>query len=296
MEAVHIPNSHPDIIAMGLSTGNEDTSLFHNLETAAFNSRSYSTIRRRESDTDSVQPLSSANILTRSKEWCSSSRNLLVVFTVAMLVISTATERVAFKMMLDRMLPYTFVLIQIIFLLSYLLFKSFTYINSWLTTTDITEEMKEFPTNDLLVMAAIDTVPFLLMALTGSRVYPTMTVILMHASTISVVLGSKIVFPQRQYSRLNFIGIGLIGTSILIGLTKTILVHILVHGPIHMAVFDTFIFLLAAILHGLGTLYKEKSISQWQHPIDNFYLSSVLFFYQFIASIIIGIMYDLGKG
>jgi hypothetical protein len=46
-------------------------------------------------------------------------------------------------------------------------------------------------------------------------------------------------------------------------------------------------YLSMSALHGIATLYKEKALIEWSHPMDIHYLSSWLFLYQFIAALVL---------
>lgn len=205
-------------------------------------------------------------------------------------------ERVTFKIMVDRMLPYKFVLVQIIFLFSGITFVALTKVQRYLNP-EIHAGMTEFPQSKILIMAAIDTVPFLLMAFSASGVPPTMTVILMHSSTIFVVLGSKVIFPQRDYSKFNHIGIGLIACAIALCLIKVMFWRMdLISSASSEVALCCWTFLVAASLHGVSTLYKEKSIIEYGRPIDNMYLSSCLFFFQCVVTFAIAVVVNIVRG
>lgn len=123
----------------------------------------------------------------------------LMLFPVMMLVTATATERITFKITVDRMLPYQFVLVEIIFFLSSVVFGAMTaYKQKY--TQEITEQMKQFPHSKILIMASIDTFQFIMLVFSASEVSPTMSVLLMHASTLPIYVGSMFTFPNRKYS------------------------------------------------------------------------------------------------
>ncbi|KAJ1440162.1 hypothetical protein B484DRAFT_161126 [Ochromonadaceae sp. CCMP2298] len=168
-----------------------------------------------------------------------------------------------------------------------------------------------------MLMAVVDTVPFLFMAFSASGVPPTMTVILMHASTIFVVLGSSVLFPSRKYTRVHHLGVGLIGLAICLCLLKaTFFAGDLVSlggyggkgsggyiegsgggwGTGGSAALSCWVFVAAACAHGLATLYKEKRIIEWGQPLDNFSLTSWLFLYQFLTTIIFSMVFYLVSG
>lgn len=224
-------------------------------------------------------------------------QNVLVILSVVMLMIATATERVTFKIMVDQMLPFKFVLVQIIFLFSSIVFASISFYKSSIRNESITTNTLHFPHSNIIKIACIDTIPFILMAFSASDVPPTMTVILMHASTIFVVLGSKITFPHRKYTMFNFIGIVFISIAIIICLMKAMLEKFDISSKTNKSIsLDTWMYLIGASLHGFTTLYKEKCIIEWSIPIDNFQLSSRLFFYQFIVAILMSMVFYLYLG
>lgn len=222
--------------------------------------------------------------------------NLLIFSSVFVLVVATAMERVTFKIMVDRMLPYKFVLVQIIFLLSSLTFVGLTQAQRKFNP-EIHAGLAEFPQKKILTMAVIDTIPFLLMAVSASGVPPTMTVVLMHASTIFVVLGSRFIFPERDYSKYNYIGISLIAVAIALCLIKVMFWRTdLITSASSEVALCCWTFFIAASLHGVSTLYKEKSIIEYGRPIDNLYLSSCLFSFQFIVTLAIAIAVNFVRG
>eukprot|EP00598_Pedospumella_elongata_P000390 CAMPEP_0184975124 /NCGR_PEP_ID=MMETSP1098-20130426/6447_1 /TAXON_ID=89044 /ORGANISM="Spumella elongata, Strain CCAP 955/1" /LENGTH=445 /DNA_ID=CAMNT_0027497815 /DNA_START=13 /DNA_END=1350 /DNA_ORIENTATION=- len=220
--------------------------------------------------------------------------NIVVALSVAVLIVATAVERITFKIMVDRMLPYKFVLVQIIFLFSAITFIALTKIKKYLQKDEEEEDMTEFPQATIFAMAVADTIPFLCMAFSASGVPPTMTVVLMHSSTIFVVLGSKVIFPERHYTQNNYIGVGLIATAIGFCLLKILVWKMdLISSSTSTIVLCCFAFLAATSLHGLSTLYKEKNIIEWSRPTDNMYLTSCLFIYQFIVTICIAVLVNI---
>lgn len=223
--------------------------------------------------------------------------NVVVALSVTVLIVATAVERITFKIMVDRMLPYKFVLVQIIFLFSAITFIALTKIKKYLQKDEEEEDMTEFPQATIFAMAVADTIPFLCMAFSASGVPPTMTVVLMHSSTIFVVLGSKVIFPERHYTQNNYIGVGLIATAIGFCLLKILVWKMdLISSSTSTIVLCCFSFLAATSLHGLSTLYKEKNIIEWSRPTDNMYLTSCLFIYQFIVTICIAVLVNIIRG
>ena len=127
------------------------------------------------------------------KEWWELKLNkwvgpdpLILIASVVGLMIATATERVAFKMTVDRMTPFRLTLIVMTFVISALVYGVIAMIKLKYTNK-ITPRMMEFPHRKLLVMALIDTVSIAGLALSAAAMTPTMTVILLHMSTPFVV-------------------------------------------------------------------------------------------------------------
>mmetsp|Transcript_3372 Transcript_3372/g.3540 ORF Transcript_3372/g.3540 Transcript_3372/m.3540 type:complete len:273 (+) Transcript_3372:171-989(+) len=206
----------------------------------------------------------------------------LLAISVICLMIATAGERVTFKMAVDRMVPFRFVLIQLIFMMSAIVFGIISHIKQGFTNR-ITVRMKEFPHSKLLIMAVLDTIQFAGLAISAAGVSPAMTVILLHTSTPFLVIGSKYAFPDRKYSVLQMSGVQLISLAVLVCLIGSFThKH---HGSDKTA--SNFLYIGMAALHGLSTLYKEKSIIEWSQPIDIHYLSSWLFLYQFGVAIVL---------
>lgn len=258
-------------------------------ETRDNRSRSYSTLEDSY-DTSTTSSSSCTEMMNKIYLTMSSCCNLnpLVASSVG-LVLATAIERVTFKIMIDRMLPYKFVLVEIIFALTCALFTSATL---WVlySTNQITAEMRQFPQWRIFTMAVLDTMQFLLLVYSGAGVSPTMTVILMHTSTFFVVLGSKVVFPNRKYSLAHTYGMSLMGFAIFFSLVK-IVWYDSTENSDFSDTWSSLVYVGAASLQGLSTLYKEHCLACWSRPIDLYYLSAYLFFYQFFVTIALSALF-----
>ena len=82
-----------------------------------------------------------------------------VAFSVIFLMVSTATERVTFKMSVDRMTPYRLSLTMIMITLSFVVYGAIALYKLYFTNK-ITRRMLEFPHRKLFSMAFLDTVSF----------------------------------------------------------------------------------------------------------------------------------------
>lgn len=143
-------------------------------------------------------------------------------------------------------------------------------------------------------MALFDTVSFGGLIISATGVTPTMTVILMHANTPLIVLGSKYIFPERVYSSLQIAGVWLISISLLVSVSRPLFLFFGIFGYDHSNSHDheyssalcTILYLSSAALQGIGALYKEKAIIEFSQPCDVHVMSCWLFFYQFIYALI----------
>lgn len=233
------------------------------------------------------------DLYNRSYQYANENRAL--VLAAAVLIVSTVIERVSFKIMIDRMLPYKFMLVEIIFFLSCFVFAAVAAYKQ-LFTSEITPAMHRFPHSKILVIAVMDSIQFLGLVFSAAEVSPTMTVILMHSSTLFIVLGSKLAFPQRHYGTLHAYGVMLISTAIVISILKIIWNDFIVPGSGFIVTWDSMIYLAASSLQGLSTFYKEKALVDWSQPISIYLLSSWLFFYQFWVTIFLSFLHYTVSG
>lgn len=150
-----------------------------------------------------------------------------------------------------------------------------------------------FPDRKLIIMALFDTLSFGGLIISATGVTPTMTIILMHANTPLIVLGSKYIFPERVYSTLQNVGIFLITIALLISFSRP-LFHLFgfdgsnpkLHDNQYTSAICALLYLSSAALQGIGALYKEKAIIEFSQPADVHVMSCWLFFYQFLYALI----------
>jgi hypothetical protein len=139
----------------------------------------------------------------------------------------------------------------------------------------------------LATMAGLDTVQFSGLIIAAAGITPTMTLILLHASTPGTVLGSKILFPQRNYTFLQDRGVMLISLSILLCILQPIGSYFIGHATLNF-VNSTILYTMAACLQGLAMIYKESRLPTWSAaPLDIHFLSLCLFIMQTILTMII---------
>ena len=209
--------------------------------------------------------------------WITQEGSLLVL-AVAGLMFATALERVTFKMSVDHMTPFRLVLTQTVLATSVVVYGVIALAKRGLTN-QVTAEMHQFPHSKLILMALLDTVQFSCLVASAAGVTPTMTVILLHASTPVIVLGSRLLFPDRIYTDLQLRGVTLIASAVIIGFVGEM---VKLSGTS-----SSFLYVLAAAMQGAATLYKEKAIIDWKQPIDVHTLSTWIFFYQTMCVVVL---------
>lgn len=216
---------------------------------------------------------------------------------VVVLIVSTTTERVTFKMMIDRMIPYKFILLEIIFIWSWMVFGLMTSLLQ-VTTNQISEQMKTFPQDKVLLMALFDTLQFFGVVYSGIGVSPTMTIILLHASTLFILLGSRLVFPNRHYGQYHHIGVVLISIAITCSLFKIVYYDYFFNhdDSRYFPTKSAMVYVLSCLLQGFSTLYKEKALVDWAQPVNIYFLSSRLFLYQFVITLLLSVMFYVYEG
>jgi hypothetical protein len=218
--------------------------------------------------------------LIHAKTFLTNPMNHGLGLSVVFLVLSTTVERVAFKMGVDNMTPFRMFLSLAFVAVSFLVYALVaTY--KVLRTDQITPRMWQFPKLKLLTMASIDAVSFTGLVISAAGVTPTMTVILLHASTPVVVFMSRLVFPNRNYSPTQLRGSWFICLAIGISITRSLMEFY--NGTELTSALCSILYTACAALHGFGTLYKEKAIVEWSQQLDVHFLSAGLFFFQFLA-------------
>jgi len=186
-------------------------------------------------------------------------------------------------MTVDRMTPYRYFTILVILGASAVVYSVVVAVKR-ATTQQITSTMSEFPHTRVLSMAVIEAAQFAGLYISAAGVTPTMTLILLHANTISNVFLSKFVFPNRQFSLWQMRGVYLITAAILVSLGRPMM-HLLL-GTRETEARCSLWYILSACVLGISNLYKEHCVISWKEPMDIHYLSSWLYLYQLLVSVI----------
>lgn len=148
----------------------------------------------------------------------------------------------------------------------------------------ITNAMTRYPHSRLVTIALFENAYLTGMVLSAAGVSPTMTVILLHASTPATGLFTRFFFPSRQYSRSQTRGMWVITAAVFISTLRP-LYHMLA-GSNSVGVMCSFGYILSAALQGVSNLYKEKCIVSWPEPMDIHYITAWLLSYQFILAVL----------
>jgi hypothetical protein len=151
-----------------------------------------------------------------------------------------------------------------------------------------------FPHGKLAVMAFLDAVQFSGLIVSASGVSPTMTVILLHANTPFVVMGSRLMFDGRVYSPNQIRGVFIIAGAVFISMIRPI-AKLFSEGDQAFITSSIFYGLFTGV-QGLAMLYKEKCIVEYGQPLDVYILSSWLFFYQLVMTVLLSPFIYLFQG
>jgi CRT-like, chloroquine-resistance transporter-like len=116
--------------------------------------------------------------------------------------------------------------------------------------------MKEFPQTKLLIIAAIDAVQFAGLVISATGVPPVVTVLLMHASTVFLVMASRHAFPERKYSSVQMRGVQLIALAVTISLVGSFLDTTNPSSQMLSDPYSSVLYLAMCALQGFSTLCK----------------------------------------
>jgi CRT-like, chloroquine-resistance transporter-like len=116
--------------------------------------------------------------------------------------------------------------------------------------------MKEFPQTKLLIIAAIDAVQFAGLVISATGVPPVVTVLLMHASTVFLVMASRHAFPERKYSSVQMRGVQLIALAVTVSLVGSFLDTTNPSSQMLSDPYSSVLYLAMCALQGFSTLCK----------------------------------------
>mmetsp|Transcript_23799 Transcript_23799/g.31116 ORF Transcript_23799/g.31116 Transcript_23799/m.31116 type:complete len:440 (+) Transcript_23799:231-1550(+) len=195
------------------------------------------------------------------------------------LIVALTSERVLFKITVDRLIPFRFVLIQEIVL--FYLTVTFTVVSmKRMFTHDITAAMYTFPRNSLMVMSALDLIQLTMTVMSAAQTTPMMTVILLQAIKGFSILASCLAGRALKYQRTHYLGAFLILFAVALAVFPAI--YRIVSPMIAPQSWNVLVYFLSGIPAALSSLYKEHSLIKFAQPMDPYYLNMYLGLYQFL--------------
>jgi hypothetical protein len=180
---------------------------------------------------DELQPLPNnnngfwANITSRNFEWTYAPLALVLLCFV------TTAERVSFKLLVDRVVPFRFLVVILIVLFETIILCFLVFFK--VCAPDLsTQHYQPFPRYKLMIMALLDLTKDFLMVLSGSFVAPTLTVMLLQAQIpISMLItygekwirrGCNVSQVNLEYKSVHFMGAFVVSVSILLAFIPVI--------------------------------------------------------------------------
>ncbi|TYZ66657.1 hypothetical protein PybrP1_007475 [[Pythium] brassicae (nom. inval.)] len=212
-----------------------------------------------------------------------SSKSLLSLAIIVLLVLSMSSERFMFKLMVDRMESYRYFLCQ---LMTFLFIPPLFCIIGYKSAQDdfIEEELTEFPKLHFFAMGMLDLLHAMLLFLAGGKTEPIQTLLFMQASIPLSALLSSSIYGTR-YTRVQVLGMLGISGGILISLLPEFRDLDSDRSDDRESAWNSLLYLLAAVPGSLSMIYKERAIRD--QPMDMVYLNAWVSVYQFIGGLML---------
>ncbi len=157
-------------------------------------------------------------------------------------------------------------------------------------------------------MAILDSIQLLLAVITGSRVAPVLTAVLVHFTIPISTMMNMCLFPQQggsrdselttssnvsQISPQHLFGSTLILISSLLGISPAILT--LIYPPLFSSknvmadrtAWNTILFAISCIPAAVSQIYKERTLAAFAQPVDATLLNMLLSLFSFVFTFII---------
>ena len=200
----------------------------------------------------------------------------------------TSSERVAFKLLVDRAAPFRALLaVAVVLCYSVMMLVVTTY--KYLCTDEISADMRKFPQSKVIGMAALDTLQLFMMTLSAAAVTPAGTVLLLQASIPITMLLSHVSASQPDISpQWNHVaGARLIAASAAVGSMPSFAALVLAPGATAaVSAWSTLFYVLSCLPASVSTLYKERALREHAQPMDPNYLNLCLAVYQLLLSLV----------
>ena len=124
----------------------------------------------------------------------------VVLFWFFILAISYTTERVSFKLLVDRSGPFRLFAVEVVTFIHALMVGCGMFVSA-ISRKDFSMQPLGVPVVDVGLMALLDTLHMLLVFLTGYHVAPTLTVILVQFTLPLTALISQVVHPDGYFKK-----------------------------------------------------------------------------------------------
>ena len=215
-------------------------------------------------------------------------RSHRAVSGAVLLGLVTSSERVAFKLLVDRAAPFRALLaVAVVLCYSVMMLVVTTY--KYLCTDEISADMRKFPQSKVIGMAALDTLQLFMMTLSAAAVTPACTVLLLQASIPITMLLSRVSASQPDVSpQWNHVaGARLIAASAAVGLIPSFAALALApDAAAAVSAWSTLVYVLSCLPASVSTLYKERALREHAQPMDPNYLNLCLAVYQLLLSLV----------
>lgn len=227
-----------------------------------------------------------------------------VLFWFLVLATAYASERGTFKVMVDRMGPFRMVVgAEIVMAVHALMLAIWMFIRSVTCGRESAKGTIMLPLADIGFMAILDSIQLMLAVISGSRVAPILTAVLVHFTIPISTLMNVCLFSQRegsqdselgastnvsQISPQHLFGSTLILISSLLGLSPAVLTVIypnLFSSKNVMAnrtAWNTILFAISCIPAAVSQIYKERTLAAFAQPVDATLLNMLLSFFSFV--------------
>jgi len=124
----------------------------------------------------------------------------VILFWFFILAISYTTERVSYKLLVDRSGPFRLLAVEVV-TFTHALMVGCSMLVFAISRKDFTVQPLGIPMVDVGLMALLDTLNMLLVFLTGYHVAPTLTVILVQFTLPLTALISQVVHPDGYFNK-----------------------------------------------------------------------------------------------
>ncbi|CAN0282821.1 unnamed protein product, partial [Ectocarpus sp. 8 AP-2014] len=221
------------------------------------------------------------------------SQNATAIYSSCLMAL-IALERLTFKLMVDRMAPFRFVLAQAV-AACYAVAVGVVVLRR-VNLSGERGSMQGFPVWRLAMMAVLDMLHLVPMIVAAADVAPTLTVLLLQCSAPFCLAVSGGFCSRRRYPRKSVLGAAVIFlgacVAIYLPISRLINARATLHDdvrsheydPVHLrggsgdyaiveAGYNTILYVLACLPAAVSTVYKQYALEQHGRPVDAHQLS-----------------------